>query len=161
MVAQAIARNTHIIATNDPFVVSGPCTPEILYEVAATAAVGTVSGFQMHGVGGTGGFLENHATGLEMAWQGEIAHAVTKSGWTRDDVNDFCLKMLEKYEHTFDDPNRGKPFEECYDLVSVEPTQEWSDIYHRVRDELFDLGLEFTGKREDWPQRTMPEEAPA
>ena len=76
-------------------------------------------------------------------------------------MNEFCLKMLEKYEHTLDDPNRGKPFEECYDLLTVEPTTEWSDIYHRVRDELFDLGLEFTGKREHWPQRTAPAEEPA
>ena len=161
MIGQAIARNTHLVATNDPFVVSGPCTAEILYEVAAASAVGTVCGFTMHGVGATGGFLENHSSGLELAWQGEIAHAVTKSRWTRDEVNEFCLKMLEKYEHTFDDPNRGKPFEGCYDLLTVEPTTEWSDIYHRVRDELFDLGLEFTGKREHWPQRTAPTEEPA
>jgi hypothetical protein len=50
----------------------------------------------------------------------------------------------------------GKPCQESYDMLTVEPTQEWSDIYHRVRDELFDLGLEFTGKRENWPQRTAP-----
>ncbi len=143
MAGQAMARNSHIVWTDDPFCVSGPVTDELLYEVAGHAILGSVCGYTQHGVGATGGFEPNHHTGLEAGFQGEVGIAATKSGITREKANQIALALLEKYEDTFDEPKRGKPFQEAYDLKSITPTQEWQDCYQRVKEELVKLGLEF------------------
>jgi hypothetical protein len=92
----------------------------------------------------TGGFEPNHHTGLEAGFQGEVGVAATRSGITREKANEIALKLLEKYQDTFDTPKRGKPFQEAYDLKSITPIQEWQDCYRRVKGELTKLGLEFT-----------------
>jgi hypothetical protein len=143
MAGQAMARNSHIVWTDDPFCVSGPGTDELLYEVAGHAIIGSVCGYTQHGVGSTGGNLPDHHTGLEAGFQGEVGVAASRSGITREQANEICLKLLDKYKDTFNNPKRGKPFQEVYDVKSVTPTQEWQDCYRRVKGELTKLGLEF------------------
>ena len=144
MAGQAMARNSHIVWTNDPFCVSGPVTDELLYEVAQHAIIGSVCGYTQHGVGATGGFEPNHHSGLEAGFQGEVGVAATRSGITRERAGEIALTLLEKYKHTFDEPKRGLPFQQAYDLKSITPIQEWQDCYRRVKGELTGLGLEFT-----------------
>jgi len=144
MAGQAMARNSHIVWTDDPFCVSGPVTDELLYEVAQHAIIGSVCGYTHHGVGSTGGFEPSHHTGLEAGFQGEVGVAATRSGITREKANCIALELLEKYKATFDAPKRGKPFNQAYDLKTIRPTQEWQDCYRRVKAELTRLGLEFT-----------------
>jgi hypothetical protein len=43
------------------------------------------------------------------------------------------------------EPDLGKPFPELYNLETLEPTQEWLDIYNQVKGELSDLGLDMDG----------------
>ena len=140
---QALARNTHIVITDDPFTVSGPCTDELLYEVAGHAIIGSVCGYTQHGVGSTGGNLPDHHTGLEAGFQGEVGIAATKSSITREKANQIALKLLPKYKDTFENPKRGKLFQDAYDLRTITPTQEWQDCYRRVKEELSKLGLAF------------------
>lgn len=151
MTGQAIARNTHILSCCDPFTVSGPCTDEYLYEMANHSIIATICGFHMHGVGGTGGNLVNHHTGLEAGFQGEISKAVTRANMTREKASEIALKLLPKYQETFNQPKRGKPFEQCYDLKRVIPNQKWQDCYRRVKEELSKLGLEFGSGPYDEP----------
>ncbi len=141
---QALARNTHLVWTCDPFTVCGPCTDELLYEVAGHVVISTVCGYQQHGVGSAGGNLVDHNTGLEAGFQGEVALATTRAGITREQANEIALQLLPKYEDTFQNPKRGKPFAECYDVKTITPTQEWQDCYRRVKEELTRLGLVFT-----------------
>lgn len=143
MTGQAMSRNTHLVYTDDPFCMCGPCTDELLYEVAGHAIIGEVVGYTQHGVGSTGGNLVDHNTGLEAGFQGEVARAATRAGITREQANEIALKLLEKYKDTFKNPKRGKPFSEAYDVKSVTPTQEWQDCYRRVKEELTKLGLAF------------------
>lgn len=140
---QAMARNTHLVFTDDPFCMCGPCTDELLYEVAGHAIIGEVCGYTQHGVGSTGGNLVDHHTGLECGFQGEVGQATTRAGITREQANEIVLKLLPKYEETFNNPKRGKPFSEAYDVQTVTPTKEWQDCYRRVKEELTKLGLAF------------------
>ncbi len=142
-VGQAMARNTHLVYTDDPFCMNGPCTDELLYEVAGHAVIGEVCGYTQHGVGSTGGNEVDHHTGLECGFQGEVARATTRAGITREQANEIALVLLEKYKDTFKNPKRGKPFSQAYDVKSVTPTQEWRDCYRRVKEELTKLGLAF------------------
>lgn len=143
MVAQALARNTPIVGLNDIYTVSGPGTAELLWEVAAGAVVGTVCGMNQQGAGTTGGFNTDHTTGLEARFLAEVAHAAL--GLTRQEANGYVLEFVKHYEDTFDDPKRGYPFPDVYDEETVEPKEEWLDIYHQVRDTIIDLGLDLDG----------------
>ncbi len=37
----------------------------------------------------------------------------------------------------------GKRFDECYDLETVQPVQEYLDLYERCKENLSDMGLDY------------------
>lgn len=143
MVGQALSRNTPIPALNDIYTVSGPGAPELLWECAAGAVAGTVSGMNMQGAGTTGGFETDHTTGLEARFIAEVSHACL--GMSRQEANELVLELLTHYEETFNNPNRGRPFPEVYDENTVEPKEAWLEVYHQVRDEVKEMGLDLDG----------------
>lgn len=148
---QALARNTPLVSVNDLYTRSGLGTPELLWEVAAGALVGAVCGLHQHGIGATGGTESDHTSGLEARFQAEVAHAAL--GKRRGEVNQLVLACLDKYEATLAEPNLGKPFPQLYNLETLEPTQEWLDIYNQVKKELSNLGLDMDA---GWKKRNLP-----
>jgi methylamine--corrinoid protein Co-methyltransferase len=140
---QALARNTPLIAVNDLYTRSGLGTPEILWEVAAGAIVGAVSGLNQHGVGATCGTKTDHTSGIEARFQAQVAHAALRL--TRHQANEYVLECLTHYEHTLAKPNPGKSFPELYNTDTLEPGQEWLDIYYKVCQELTQMGLNIAG----------------
>ncbi|MBC7242550.1 MAG: monomethylamine:corrinoid methyltransferase [Anaerolineae bacterium] len=140
-VGQALARNTRIVTLNDIYTVSGPGTEELLYEAAAGAITGTVSGMNIQGCGCTGGSLTDHYTGLEARFVAEVSRAVV--GMSRQQANELVLKILPLYEHTFDAPRRGLPFQEVYDPLTVQPKPTWTEPYARAKEKLASLGIHF------------------
>lgn len=141
MVGQALSRNTPIILLNDIYTLSGPGTRELLYECAAGAVVGTVCGFNMQGAGTTGGFKRDHTTGLEARFIAEVSRA--SLGLTRQDAAELIPGLMKGYIDTLETPNRGRPFAEVYNVDTVQPTEEWLDIYYTVKEEISRLGLKF------------------
>jgi methylamine--corrinoid protein Co-methyltransferase len=141
MVGQALSRNTPIVLLNDIYVLSGPGTKELLYECAAGAVVGTVVGFNMQGAGTTGGFNRDHTTGLEARFIAEVSNASLRL--TRQEAAALIPKLMTGYIDTLAEPNRGRPFWEVYDVETVQPTEEWLDIYYTVKEEISQLGLSF------------------
>jgi methylamine--corrinoid protein Co-methyltransferase len=143
MAGQALARNTPMVCVNDLYTRSGLGTPEVLWEVAAGALVGAVSGLNQHGVGATCGTKTDHTSGLEARFQAQVAHAAL--GLKRDQANALVLECLPHYEHSLADPKRGQSFAELYNTDTLEPGQEWLDIYHKVSYELTQMGLNMDG----------------
>ena len=141
VVGQALARNTNILTFEDCYCAHGPSTKELLYEVACDSMVSSVAGMQTEGVGATGGKVPDHNTGLEVRLMGEVAHATV--GMKRENVNEILQKLLPRYEDKLNNPDRGKPFKECYDLKTIQPLPEWSSKYNEVRRELEELGVPF------------------
>jgi methylamine--corrinoid protein Co-methyltransferase len=141
MLGQALSRNTPIILLNDIYTLSGPGTTQLLYEVAAGAIVGTVSGFNMQGAGTTGGFNRDHTTGLEARFIAEMARA--SLNLTRQEASELIPQIMKGYIDTLTTPNRGRPFNEVYDVETVQPTAEWLDMYYTVKEEVSKLGLKF------------------
>jgi hypothetical protein len=50
--------------------------------------------------------------------------------------------MLNHYEKSHKNPPSGKPFSELYNVDTLEPNEEWLDIYHRVSDDILHMGLD-------------------
>jgi len=142
VVGQALARNTRMVTVNDIYCVSGPGTEELLYEVAAGAVVGTVSGMNVQGAGCTGGSRTDHYTGLEARFIGEVSRAAT--GLSRERANELVLQLVARYEGTLEEPRYGYPFPEVYDEVTVRPKENWLNVYQQVKDELAGLGISFS-----------------
>ena len=141
MVGQALSRNTPIILLNDIYTLSGPGTTQLLYECAAGAVVDTVCGFNMQGAGTTGGFKRDHTTGLEARFIAEVSRAALHL--TRQDASELIPEIMKGYIDTLSNPNRGRPFNEVYDVETIQPTAEWLDMYYTVKEDLSKLGLKF------------------
>ena len=122
--------------------VSGPCTESLLYECVALATVASSCGAsRVLGVRSAVGVEENHCTGLETRFNGEVAHAA--AGLSREQADEIVMKAVAKYEPVMDKKPIGVPFTEAYDPVSLTPNARWMDIYQRVKDEVFEWGLPF------------------
>jgi methylamine--corrinoid protein Co-methyltransferase len=142
VLCQTFAKKAPAIIVCDIWSKSGAMTKEIFYEVAANAIVVTVCGGHLEGVGSTDGRVPN-GTGLEARFMGEVGKAVTKQRMTRQEANELVLKLLDKYEHVFAEPEKyvGKRFDEAYDMVTVTPLPEWERMYLEVKEELREMGL--------------------
>jgi methylamine--corrinoid protein Co-methyltransferase len=139
MAGQALARNTPMVCVNDLYTRSGLGTPEVLWEVAAGSIVGAVSGLNQHGVGATCGTKTDHTSGIEARFQAQVAHAAL--GLTRQQANEIVQECLTHYEHSLVNPNLGKSFPELYNTDTLEPGQDWLDIYNTVCQEFTQMGL--------------------
>lgn len=74
---------------------------------------------------------------------GEIGHAVTRQGLTPQEANAMVLRIIERYEHVFKRPggNPGVPFDQVYDLDSLNPRKSWLEMYSGAKAVLTGMGL--------------------
>ena len=143
IVQQAFARNAPCIIVSDIYPKSGAMTPELLYETAANAIAITVSGGHLEGVGSADGALPN-GSGLEARLMGEVGHAVARQGVDLTEAEALIQRLLPHYQHVFklEGGNPGLPFDQVYDLQSLQPTPAWQKMYDEVVKQLKKLGLE-------------------
>jgi len=50
---------------------------------------------------------------------------------------------LSKYEDKIKAPPLGKKYQECYNVETGKPSEEYLRLYSKIKRELEDLGLEF------------------
>ncbi|MBI4186596.1 MAG: monomethylamine:corrinoid methyltransferase [Chloroflexi bacterium] len=146
LASSSVARNTNFAWLNaSPYqAYAGPCTDMYLYEIAApTIAFVTCGGHPIQGGGRQGGELDYFGGPLDTRFLRDVAYATTRLN--RSQANTIVKAILARYEDRIKakDPPVGKRFQECNDLDTLRPTQEYLDLYHRVKEELSGLGLEF------------------
>ena len=68
----------------------------------------------------------------------EVALAAHRSKMTLSEANQWVLKLLPLYEHVFklEEGNPGLPFDQVYDLSSIQPRDFWLKLYDQVKAEL-------------------------
>ena len=140
---QAVARNSKLISVSNGFLNAGPATEMVLYEAAAHALASTVSGANLWEAAPARNKHKNRATPMEARMAAEVGHACARMKLSREGANDLVLKLLAKYEDRIADAPLGSEFKECYDVAKAVPTQEYLDLYARVRDDLAGMGFEF------------------
>lgn len=141
IVGQALSRNTHLLTAAEAITAAGPCTEMCLYEVAASAIVGTVSGIHINSASAAKSQYLDRETGMEAKIGCEVGHAAT--GMKRADANELVKQLLQKYSQKLENPPLGQRFQECYDVTTVKPSKEYLNIHTQVKNELEDLGLNF------------------
>ena len=138
--AAAFARNSHVLTEFMTSPVGGPCTDTLLYECVAMATAVSVSGAaRVFGVRSAVGVVENHCTGLEARFNGEIAHAA--AGMSRKEADEIVKKAVALYEPKLGEKPVGLPFTEAYDLETLQPNDKWQVVYDRVKNEVCEWGL--------------------
>ena len=140
---QAVARNSKIISVSNGFLNAGPATEMVLYEAAAHALASVVSGANLWEAAPARNKHKNRATPMEARMAAEVGHACSRMGLTRQAANDLLLKILARYEDQIPDAPLGSEFQECYDVRTSLPSQEYLDLYARVKDDLASMGFEF------------------
>lgn len=121
--------------------VAGPCTDMLLYETVTITLADSVSGVSIEiGTRPTGCRYRDYGSGLENKFFAEVLKSSAKH-LKLSDANEIVKSLLPKYENKLKTPPKGKPFYECTNLKTLQPTREWLDIYEKVWRELEDLGL--------------------
>jgi len=140
---QALARNTHLLIGVSPFTAAGPCTEMVVQEIAAVVLAATVSGLHLNLVAVARNKLPERSSGMEARIGAETGHLISGQGITRKEANEILKKILRRYESNITEAPKGKRFDECYDLKTIRPTQEYLDLYDRCKEQLTKFGLEY------------------
>jgi methylamine--corrinoid protein Co-methyltransferase len=118
---------------------------EYFWEFAAGAISSTVLGLGANGGSGAQSAQVNHVSPLGARFAAEVGRAVGKAKLTRRQANEFLNQIIPKYQPYIDNRTLhtigGGSFAEAYDLVRVEPKEEYLKIYQEVKDELKQMGL--------------------
>ncbi|MFW9963736.1 MAG: monomethylamine:corrinoid methyltransferase [Candidatus Sifarchaeia archaeon] len=139
--AQAVTRNTNVPALYYNYTAAGPCTEMVLHEFAAEFIAAVSSGASIETGGVAKGKYFDYLTPIEPMFASEVAYA--SAGIKRTDANEIVKKILPKFEDKIPEPPKGKRFQECCNLLTGEPSKEIFDIYHKVKKEVTDLGIDF------------------
>jgi methylamine--corrinoid protein Co-methyltransferase len=137
---QAISRNSPLPIVNIGYTGAGPMTKMVLWEFAAWVIGAVVSGGSIEVGGSAKGLAVDHTSPMEPLFASEVAHAV--AGMDREGANRIVLALLDKYEDRLRDPPLGERYQDCFDVASGRPREEFLDMYRQVRRDLEDaLGL--------------------
>jgi methylamine--corrinoid protein Co-methyltransferase len=142
--AQGLARNTHLLIGVSPFTAAGPCTEMVVYELVATVLSAVVSGLHLNLAAIARNKLPERSSGMEARIGAEAGHLIARQGITRGQANDMVKKILGEYEAGISTAPEGKRFDECYDLATVRPTQEYLDLYDKCKEKLQGFGLDYS-----------------
>jgi methylamine--corrinoid protein Co-methyltransferase len=139
--ASAIDANTDILLANQYYHTAGPCTEMCLLETATQAIAGTASGRELlSGAAASKGVARDKTTPMEARMMGEASAA--SAGMKTADVNMILEQLISGYEKGLQHPPKGKRFQDCYDIRSITPSEEYLGVYENTVRILVDLGLE-------------------
>lgn len=140
---QALSRNTHLLNAVHIRPAAGPGEKDLLYEVAAMAIMAVPSGVDyLKTVQSATGRHMGHTSPLEARFCAQVAHVV--EGMTRKEAEPIVRWLVDKYGEDLPLEKIGKPFQEVYDLETLEPNEDWRELYEEVCEELhqmFELDL--------------------
>jgi hypothetical protein len=140
---QALARNTHIVTFSNAFMAAGPCTEMVIWELAAHSITSAISGWHLNPCAVAKNRHPMHCSGMEPRIHAEVGHAAVGGGISRKEAGRIVKALLDRYEKQIPEAPIGKPFTECYDLVSIRPTDEYIRLWDSCKKDLSDLGLDF------------------
>lgn len=137
-----ISEFTDMLSGNQYYPCAGPCTEMCLLEASAQSITDTASGREiLSGVASAKGVVQDKTTGMEARMMGEAARAT--AGMEIDEVNKILDNLVKLYEKDYGKAPKGKKFQECYDVMTVTPTDEHMKVYEGARKKLENLGLVF------------------
>ena len=147
LIIRAIEKHTHLLTGNQYYTAAGPCTEMCLLEAAAQAVNDTVSGRElMSGCASAKGTALDRTTPIESRMMAYAARAA--AGMDAECANFLLDKLVTHYEGTgpkrnFNTAPVGKTFQECYDVTTLNPTEEHVQVLAQAMKTMEGIGFEF------------------
>lgn len=142
----AIDRNTPYMLANQYYTLAGPCTEMVLLELAAQSMGDTASGRELEsGVAAAKGVALDYTTGIEARVMGEVAIATTKLNVPKSNEVINAVLATNEGVDSYKTAPKGKTFQQCYDVNTVLPTDEWDAAYAKAMKTLEGTGLPLQG----------------
>jgi methylamine--corrinoid protein Co-methyltransferase len=145
VVGRAASRHTRYPDLALAYAVAGPCTHMYFYEAAAVNLACVASGYGgVQTVIPAKAVMDDGITPMEGRFNVEMADAA--AGMAAGRASELALLLLERYEDRMEDGPRGKRYQECYDVTTRKPSDEYQRLYGEVKEELARIGVPFTGR---------------
>jgi methylamine--corrinoid protein Co-methyltransferase len=142
MVGRATSRHIRYPDLALAYAAAGPCTRMYFYEAAAVNLACVPSGYGgIQTVIPARAVIDDGITPLEGRFNVEMARAAT--GMTAEQASALVSQLLEKYEARIDEAPEGKRYQECFDLRTRKPSEEYTRLYAEVKEELAGMGVPF------------------
>lgn len=142
--AVALDRNTNFLLANQYYTLAGPMTEMCLLETAVQAVTDCCSGRELKsGVAAAKGVAADKTTGMEARVMAEASMGGCKIN--RAKANEVLNAIIAKYEADYKVAPAGVTFQECYDPISIKPTDEYLAVYEKAMGTLEDCGLPLKG----------------
>ena len=139
---RAASRNTRYPAIAIGFAAAGPCTKMFFYEAATTILSQVPSGYAgIQTPHPAKAVVDDAVTPMEAKFTVEFTKAIT--GITAQEANELANRLLEKYEDDLASAPRGNKYQECYDLKTQKPSEEYIRLYEEVIEEMIQMGISF------------------
>ena len=139
---RAVDRNTHLLLGNQYYTSAGPCTEMCLLEAAAQAITDTASGREIiSGNASAKGVALDYTTAMEARFMAYAARAV--AGLETEKVNTMLDKLVSLYEKNFKEAPKGKTFQECYNVTTLSPSDEYLKVFDSAVKTMEGIGFEF------------------
>ncbi|MDD3042475.1 MAG: monomethylamine:corrinoid methyltransferase [Methanosarcinaceae archaeon] len=136
--SMALSRNSSYLHCTDINDSAGPCSTMMMYETAAQTIGNVVCGTDLlAGPMPNGAHVIDHAGGLDAKLMADVAELATNL--SIEDANFLCLGLFRLYEGKLKRPDYGKPFKECYDPRTLEPSEEYLEKYNQVMRDIYKL----------------------
>lgn len=140
--AMALDSNADVLLGSQFYTLAEPCTDMNLLEIIAQSMVDTACGRELlSGVASARGVKTNMVSGMEARMMGESSMATC--GMEISEVNTIVDKILRSYEARYSDIPKGLSFEQCYDIRTAEPTQQYLDLYEKTLETAAQFGIVF------------------
>ncbi|MDV0445616.1 hypothetical protein MmiAt1_12050 [Methanimicrococcus sp. At1] len=128
---QALSKNEICLQGSVVTSSAGPCTEMMFYETAVQTIGYVVCGCDiLSGPVSNNGSITNQVSGLDAHFMAEVSRFA--SDLSLKDANYLCNELFSRYESKLNAPEIGKPFVDCYDMNTIEPTQEYWKLYETV-----------------------------
>ena len=116
----------------------------VVYEIVAHALAATVAGADLDLAAVARNRHPEHATGMEARIGAEAGHLTARQGITREQANEIVKQILIQYEDKLAEAPIGKRLDQCYNLETLEPTQEYVELYEGIKEKLSIFGLDYS-----------------
>ena len=142
LVGRATSRHTRYPDLALAYASAGPFTRMYFYEAAALNLCCVPSGYGgVQTVIPAKAVMDDGITPMEGLFNVEMAYAAT--GLKAEEANELVNRLLAKYESGIEDAPRGKPYQECYDLTTRKPLDQYVRLHSEVKEELLQMGIPF------------------
>lgn len=139
---QAASRNIPMPVIWLGYMASGPNTKMYFYEAAAHLLSAVPSGAPSVQTPHPAKAVKiDGITPMEAKFGVEMGMAA--SGLTREQASERVIRLLEKYESQIETAPTGSRYQDCYDITTGKPGEDYVRLYGEVKEELAGMGIPF------------------